>query len=181
MEDLVDASGYGPTTATGYTASGYYERDLFIRTDNALTNYDWSSVQNDNLWGNNGTEEDRQGPCATGWHVPTNAEWLGLMRAVCYAGIFSGNGNCAASSWTTNFTTADRDAIVNYLNLPLAGNRNRSSGALALQGSHARYWASTPNGTYAYYLSMLASNLYPQHYNNRAYGFSVRCFKNSTP
>jgi hypothetical protein len=53
LEDLVDASGYGPSTTTGY-----YKSNIFVRTN--VTPYDWSNSQNNNLWGNNETEAERQ-------------------------------------------------------------------------------------------------------------------------
>jgi hypothetical protein len=61
----------------------------------------------------------------------------------------------------------------------LAGNRNRTSGGLNNQGANANYWASTPNGTNAYNLNFNSTNLNPQNNNNRANGFSVRCFQHS--
>ena len=77
--------------------------------------------------------------------------------------------------------TADRDALVNYLQIPVAGLRNRTSGLLSSQTSSAYYWSSTPYGTNAYSLSFYSTYLYPQYNNfNRAYGFSVRCFKNAS-
>jgi hypothetical protein len=68
---------------------------------------------------------------------------------------------------------------VNDLLLPLAGGRGRESGALGSQGAAASYWSSSPYGGNAYYLTFHSDHLYPQNYDDRALGFSVRCFKNS--
>ena len=68
---------------------------------------------------------------------------------------------------------------MNDLLLPPAGHRNYSPGLLTYQGSNAYYWASTPNGINAYNLGINATYLSPQNNFNRAYGFSLRCFKNT--
>ena len=44
------------------------------------------------------------------------------------------------------------------------------------RGSNGYYWSkSAYNGYYAYYLSFFSSSVYPSYYNNKNYGFSVRC------
>ncbi|MDR2541341.1 MAG: fibrobacter succinogenes major paralogous domain-containing protein [Candidatus Peribacteria bacterium] len=84
--------------------------------------------------------------------------------------------NGTNATWQSGMNMID---TVNDLLIPLAGNRNRTSGGLFSQGAYALYWASTPNGTNAYYLYFYSTNLHPQPSNNRAIGFSVRCFQNS--
>jgi surface protein len=87
-EDLVEnANDYGPTNP-------YSDATFRITSEYP---YDWADPQNDDLWGNTGSEADRQGPCATGYHIPTNTEWLGLARATCVAGILPGV-NCATDT-----------------------------------------------------------------------------------
>ena len=66
------------------------------------------------------------------------------------------------------------------LGLPFAGYRYYSSAGVLSQGSYGSYWSSSRNNTnYAYYLSFYSTALNPQNAYYRAYGFSVRCFKNS--
>jgi uncharacterized protein (TIGR02145 family) len=62
--------------------------------------------------------------------------------------------------------------------LPLAGYRSRVSTSAYDQGSSGYYWSSSPGGTNAHLLYFYSSYVYPQDSNNRAFGFSVRCFKN---
>ena len=53
-----------------------------------------------------------------------------------------------------------------------------SSGSVYGQGSDGYWWSSTPNPSaagYAYRLGVYSSNVYPQRYNYKANGVSVRC------
>ncbi|MDR0650837.1 MAG: fibrobacter succinogenes major paralogous domain-containing protein [Candidatus Peribacteria bacterium] len=67
-----------------------------------------------------------------------------------------------------------------YFLLPLAGYRYFDSSApVHNQGNYGRYWSSSPNGSTARNLRLDTSNVRADHSSARAYGFSVRCFKNS--
>ena len=46
------------------------------------------------------------------------------------------------------------------------------------QGTNGNYWSSSPNGTNGYNLNFNSTAINPSNNNNRANGFSVRCFKN---
>ena len=61
--------------------------------------------------------------------------------------------------------------------IALAGNRNYNSASINNQGSNGNYWSSSPNGINAYKLYFNSTNVYPTNSNNRANGFSLRCFK----
>ena len=67
--------------------------------------------------------------------------------------------------------------------LPRAGTRNYSSASLDIQGSDGYYWSSSPYGSSDPYsarrLYLGSSDVYADDNDNRAYGFSVRCFKDS--
>jgi hypothetical protein len=70
--------------------------------------------------------------------------------------------------------------------LPLAGIRNYSSYNYSIteQGKTAHYWSSSPhsiNSDASHYLGFGQNFVRAQGTNNRAYGMSVRCFKNSQP
>jgi len=103
-----------------------------------------------------------QGPAPTGFHVPTAAEWQGLCSILTTTfGL--------ASNWNTMKT---------YLKMPFAGHRYYSSAGVNLQGTYGYYWSAYAyNTNYAYYLRFDSSTLSPQLWSYRAYGFSLRCFK----
>jgi hypothetical protein len=64
------------------------------------------------------------------------------------------------------------------LKLPYAGYRNRSYGIMGFQGSAGRYWSSSPSGTYGFNMLFDSTYIYSRDSDTRAFGFSVRCFKN---
>jgi len=64
------------------------------------------------------------------------------------------------------------------LKIPFAGNRHWSSGAMTIQAGYGIYWSSSPDSVDAYYLYFNSSNINPSNSNFRAFGFSLRCFKN---
>lgn len=67
----VDASTYWPWN--------YYSSSIFIKSGD----YDRSTVQNDNLWWNTtNTLVARQGPCNSGFHVPTLTEVESLIALI---------------------------------------------------------------------------------------------------
>ena len=108
---------------------------------------------------------DMQWPCPDGFHVPLSSEWQAVYNIWTALGGWS-------SDWT-NFGIA--------LKLPFAGYRYYSSAGVNDQGSNGYYWSSSRSSTNrAYYLSFDSTALIPQNSSVRAYGFSVRCFKNSS-
>jgi len=72
---------------------------------------------------------------------------------------------------------------MDYFYIPFAGRRNLSNASLSTQGSLGRYWSSSPYGSdYPYLarsLSLSSSNVSANYNDDRAYGYSVRCFKDS--
>ena len=123
----------------------------FILTD--VTPFDWRSDNNNNRWAT-----ANQGPCPTGYHVPTNTEWD-------TADTFG--------TWNNNTDTFNSD-----LKLPSAGGRNRIDGLLYNQGTLGHSWSSTVSGTNARYLTFYSTAANTSFTHHRASGFSVRCLKN---
>ncbi|MDR2191155.1 MAG: fibrobacter succinogenes major paralogous domain-containing protein [Candidatus Peribacteria bacterium] len=104
-------------------------------------------------------------------------EWNQLLitRASIKGVSLNDNGGYKGFSAEANVTQFRND-----FRLPLAGRRlNSSAASVSSQGSYGRYWSSSPDGTSAYSLNLLSSNLNTYGSNYRAYGFSLRCFQNS--
>ena len=131
----------------------------------------------------------RQWPCPEWYHVPSAWEWQELMMLWC-------NANSDICSWSVITTQNGEYARANYLNksgiwtafsndlqLPLAGNRSYYDGAVYHQGNYAYYWSSSPRGGSnpkgAWSLFFYSNDVNPSDYSSRAYGKSLRCFKNS--
>jgi hypothetical protein len=142
------------TNASSYWPGNYYNNTTFIW----WASFDWASPQNDNLWWSWWTTLQRQGPCTTWYYIPTQTEWAGIVTA---------------GWWGTNWIS-----MQNTLLLPFAGLRDLSTGAMNYQTTIAYYWSTTLTSTYAYTLIFNASSINPANSRVRAYGFSLRCFKN---
>ena len=69
-----------------------------------------------------------------------------------------------------------------YFKLPFAGRRDYSTAGLLDQGSDGYYWSSSPysvGSNSARYLYLNSSYVRAYFNYKRAYGLSVRCFKDS--
>jgi uncharacterized protein (TIGR02145 family) len=129
----------------------------------------------------------------TNWRIPTQAEWGEIYRG----GTLSGSNTIATANswkWVNCETTKDQlgkrkyqfaggfqiqpDNATTTFFLPASGRRN-SNGVLADQGNSTGYWSSTITGNDAYYLTFGPSSVTPAYILSRAYGFALRCIKNS--
>ena len=102
--------------------------------------------------------------CPSGWRMPTggaSGEYQALATAI--TGI---TGNISDTTKYNNFR--------NTLNTPLSGNIY--NGSAINQGSYGAFWSSTRgDNKYIYRLFMDTTTVYPQDYNDRSRGYSVRC------
>ena len=145
------------TNTTSFTPSWDYQPATKKYVDDSIIaykNWPWIKVWDD--------YSAMQWPVPSWFHVPLNTEWKATKDIRTALGGWS-------SDWT-NFWIA--------LKLPFAGDRNYSSAGVRNQGTFGFYWSSSrSNANSAYYLSFDSTALNPQGYNYRAFGFSVRCFK----
>lgn len=151
----VDASTYWPWN--------HYSSSTFITVSESP--YDWSSVQNDNLWWwVTGTNEAMQWPAPTWYHIPSKDERVTLCSIL------------TSTFWLTGNT----DTMESVLKMPRAGYRHYSSAGVYYQGTYANYWSSTAyTADTAYSLFFYSAGLSPQGGSGRSFGLSVRCFKDT--
>jgi hypothetical protein len=127
----------------------------FIEGDDSPStqNYDWVDDNNDKRWA-----IDPQGPCPSGYHVPTQEELIELRSLI---------------------NSKGRNSIAAFASLwlPAPGKRLISDGTLESVGSRGFYHSSTlTGGSKAYGLYFHASGCSPNA-NFHAIGFAVRCRK----
>jgi prepilin-type N-terminal cleavage/methylation domain-containing protein len=120
---------------------------------------DWNTTQNDNLWWNTPwTDVDRKWPCEVWYHVPSEPEWSWLHTAWWWA-----------AGWLS---------MASDLKMAMTGRLYMTNASLNTEGLVGYFWSSSPNGTKAHYMYLGSTEVYPSFTSDRAYGYSVRCFKN---
>ena len=179
--------------------SGYTNTNYDIWGDDELHDNVWwgwsDNEEQENVvkWYNTGTHEVtnytwRQWPCEEWYHVPSAWEWQELMMLWCNAnpdicswreiviqngGYEWGNNLSSDGIWT---------AFSSDLLLPFAGNRVYYDGIVYDQGDYAFYWSSSPRGASnskdTWLLILSPDYVDPSYNRNRAFGQSIRCFKN---
>ena len=98
------------------------------------------------------------------WRMPTEKEFQELKDQCTWTWTSQGGHSGYRVTSKTNG---------NSIFLPAAGVRGGKS--LNNVGSFGNYWSAGPFfDTYGRYLCFNSSNVTPQYYNSRAYGFSVR-------
>jgi hypothetical protein len=118
-----------------------------------------------NVYIQTGNITDMKWPCPDWFHVPLSTEWQWLKTIMDWLGLTTWD------SWRIN------------LHMPFAGCRMYSNADPRNQRDSCYYWSSSPNSAgsdSARSLSMgWSSNVNADRSDFRAYGYSVRCFKNS--
>ena len=154
--------------------------------------YDWTAVMQ-GATSSGANPSGVQGICPTGWHVPSDAEWmqmemeLGMSQSD--ANKHGDRGNFAVKlSGSTGWTSS---TVTNAVGNPSATDRN-STGFSALPagsytldgygnfGDMVLFWSATAyNDIYAYlrYLGYANVGVY-RNPTDKGYGYSVRCLKN---
>ena len=165
----------------------YYYNGTFIRRPESPWYWNSWSVAWENLWwwggtnvtnGANHPDTDKQWPCPEWYHVPYTTEWLATKNLFDKWALTEAWSAYCSSIHDTN--TAIQYCMPAALGLPFAGLRTSSSSSVGNVGSDGRYWSSTAySADRAYYLRFYSSSLNPQDGYGRAYGFSVRCYKDS--
>ena len=152
--------------AAAPTASAANDAAISDWSQTAATNGSWNVDENSPV------KVTANDPCPTGYRVPTRNEWVAVDF---YNDDFTtGTFNNSA----TNYGAAlhyGPDTSTKLLTLPAAGYRYYPTGALYHRGNYGSYWSSTEYSSNAYNLNVISSVVYPASFNNRTYGFSVRC------
>ena len=175
--------GTSPPQTTGPQSATYAIQNPSTFIINSGGTYDWSSTRQDNLWGNpnntSSTPNSETGaksiydPCPSGWRSPSQDAFTKTTANGQNAG--SPQGAWITNGWNFTFGTA------NSYWFPACGYRNVNNGSLNFAGSGGYYWSSSEyagsqHGGYLYFYSGYVN---PLNYSNRAYGFSVRCVRES--
>ncbi|GHV41145.1 hypothetical protein FACS1894179_08790 [Bacteroidia bacterium] len=201
--NLIGTSQRFPWRQVARNNSAYYGKFIFT---GAAQNYNWAynlpANQIDQLW--RAGRFASNDPCAkinadgvtyetyypvqdgtsgasTGWRTPAQDEWGSLYKG----GTISGSPSTAtANTWVWNSTNGRGyeirpNGVTTTLFLPAGGYRYIDNGLLYRQGTLGYYWSTSINSTTAYSLYFSSASVYPANSNYRAFGFALRCIKNS--
>ena len=147
----------------------YYENDS---TDGKIFGklYNWYAV------------DDARGLCPSGWHVPTDGEWMSLEMNLGLSDVEANNtgwrGTDQGSQLKTDFGWYNGGNGLNTSGFSgLPGGIRGSNGSFFVAGSYGYWWSSSPQGTFAWFRNLYTSNanVYRNSNFNRRGGFSVRC------
>ena len=179
-------SDWSSTTAGATAVYGEGSSTCFTHTpDGDACDEAWSLNEYGRLY-NWYAVDDSRGLCPSGWHVPTDGEWMVMETAL---GMSESEAN--SSGWrgtdqgTQMKTTYGWNGGGNgtnssgYSGLP-GGRRYYYNGVFYDAGNYGYWWSSSPYGSVAWYRGL--EDGYEdvgRNYDNRRYGFSVRCVRDA--
>ena len=145
------------------------------------SNYDWfytgSSATDNTRWTTSSSVKSIDDPCPSGWRVPdggSNGVW---SKALGLSSYFSGY---PYDSSNEGMSFSGRFGVASVIWYPASSFRSYDDGSLSLVGYNGNYWSVSSNSYDAYALHFTYDGgVAPSSLYNRAYGFSVRCVKES--
>lgn len=156
----------GNTEWNQLTTPGYswYENDKETYGNIYGAIYNWYAVNTEKL-------------CPVGWHVPTQDEWLALE-----AYLATNEGGKLKETGTTHWGSPNSGATNETGFTALPGGKRDFYGEFLDLGQYGYWWSSLPEE----FLINMRRLLYnspalSSGKSNRAYGYSVRCLKDSNP
>lgn len=175
-------SADGSTTEARYYIYGYQGTDVneakaytisgvnIYETEGVL--YNWYGAMAGS------TTEGAKGICPTGWHIPTDAEQNTLDQFLKDEGQTC---NASRSNVYDCFTAGTKLKVngSSGMNIPLAGYRD-AGGAFGNRGSDSHLWSSSISGSSAWFRHLGSGSVgVSRSPLSQAYGFSVRCLRDS--
>ena len=117
-----------------------------------------------------------QGVCPTGWHLPSDAEWIELTD---YLGGEEFAGGKLKETGTTHWASPNAGATNETGFTALPGGYRYGNGNFLSIGNYGNWWSSTENNTLYAYNRLLYYNYYGLNNfdNSKMIGFSVRCVR----
>ena len=193
MKENLRATHYADGTVIPYGSSSiwddtvpYYYVNPSVDTILYGYYYNWAAF----MRGAGGSESNPsgiQGACPTGWHVPSNAEWIQLIDYVSSRSEYTCGGQsnyiAKALASTEGWNTYDGECVVG--NNPSTNNATgfgivpAGFAAFSAVNDCAYFWSSSERGEYAASFLGLSLDLarVPMYDINKFHQFSVRCLR----
>ena len=174
---------------------------------NIEDNYDWSDNSNGDAWAyydNNASNESKYGvlyqweaaktACPSGWHLPTNTDWLELenflkQNGYSYDGIIGDNGIAKSLATKSGWSTSNYLGAVGNSDFPefmnttgfsaLPSGYRAYTGEFTVLTEEGYWWNATEdnNGNFGNHTLKFDSDKMWSYNDNKLYGFSVRCIR----
>jgi len=118
--------------------------------------------------------DDSRGLCPSGWHVPTDGEWIVMTN-------FLGGESVAGGEMKTTYGWGDGGNGTNSSGFSgLPGGYRSADGYFSSAGYFGSWWSSSPNGSDAWNRYLYSSDEGVDRDNsNPQDGFSVRCVRDA--
>ena len=167
-QNLSDGDWFSTTSG----AMAIYNDDLMAQTASGGL-YNWYAV------------DDARGLCPSGWHVPTDGEWMTMEMAL---GMSEADAN--STGWRGTDQGTQMKTTYGWYD---DGNGTNSSGFSGLPGGYRYFngsfydagyyglwWSSSPDGSFAWFrdLNYFDDDIFRSN-NDRRSGFSVRCVRDA--
>ena len=173
-------SDWDSTSSGAQTVYGEGSSTVYAGSDDEVANlevygrlYNWYAV------------DDSRGLCPTGWHVPTDGEWMTLemelgmtsseANSTGYRGTDQGAQMKASASDDPSWDGTNSSGLSA---LP-GGLRDANYGSFGYEGSNGSWWSASPNGASGAWLRRLNSGhgFVGRVSSYQRNGFSVRCLR----
>ena len=155
---------------TNLGAQAIYNNDASNLTDYGRL-YNWFAV------------DDARGLCPSGWHVPTDGEYMTLEMALGMSeSEANGTGYRGTDQGTQMKSSASDSPSWDGTNTSgfsgLAGGYRNDIGDFGSEGYAGYFWSASANGTLAWFRTLFGGSTEVNRYSSyRRYGFSVRCVR----
>jgi uncharacterized protein (TIGR02145 family) len=129
--------------------------------------------------------DDGRGLCPSGWHVPTDGEWMTLEMALgmseAEANDTGFRGTDQGTQMKTDYGWFDGGNGTNSSGFSgLPGGFRVSNGPFNVAGSNGNWWSSSPIGSAAWYRVLFnSSEVVYRYFDVPRSGFSVRCVRDA--
>ena len=137
----------------------------------------WSMDNTTTGYNDNSVVKTIYDPCPAGFHMPASNAFTGFTANGSGGGTMNVDGTDNWQTFKNNFghnfwTNSSKTATIYF---PASGLRYYYGGSLNDVGSSSYCWSAVPyNAGNGCYLNGGQWDVYPQNYENRSYGFSVR-------
>ena len=145
------------------------------------SNDDWyytGSESTDNTrWTTSEITKSIYDPCPSGWRVPDGGNYGVWSKSLGSSSYF--DDPSLYDSPNIGFNFSGKFGSASTIWYPVSGYYNLSGYLSEVEYYGGYYWSASPNQNKAYCGSFYGGHVYPSKYSYRAYGYSVRCVRES--